>query len=153
MDTLAEIQGRRPQEKVVDIPQEVNRLVVLDMKLFTKCVQCAFLDVHQVLEDVQTKCRVCGLMTWNCSNCCSAMKAFTSARKALKKPEGAGVPDNRHFISQTCRQVFGPAVRESGGITVRFVPICSFNKSGHRLRGARGPSPDIREPHGDYVVN
>ena len=46
METLAELQDRRPQVRVVDIPQEVidfvpDRPVELDMKLFTKCLQSA----------------------------------------------------------------------------------------------------------------
>ena len=46
METLAELQGRRPQVRVVDIPQEVidfvpDRPVELDMKLSTKCLQSA----------------------------------------------------------------------------------------------------------------
>ena len=43
METLAELQGRRPQVRVVDIPQEVIDFVPdrSDMKLFTQCLQSA----------------------------------------------------------------------------------------------------------------
>ena len=111
MDTLAELQGRRPQERVVDIPQEMvtfvpDRSVELDMKLFTKCVQsapsgcspgpggCTNEMLRLCLDDME----LFQMLFRAAEDFARAqvpdavMNAFMSATMtALQKPEGGGV--------------------------------------------------------------
>ena len=60
---------------------------------------------------------------------------------ALQKPESGGVrgiatgTSFRRLVAKCLARQFRKAV-ESG---VRRIPVCSFHKSRHRLRGARGP--------------
>ena len=85
----------------------------------------------------------------------AVMKAFMSATMTAQKPEGGGVrgiatgTSLRRLVAKCLARQFGKAV-ESACAPFQF---CSFHKSRHRLRGARGPSPDRREPHDDRVVN
>ena len=60
LETLAELQGRRPQERVREIPPEVlashPRPVDLDSFLFAKCLASAPSEVPQDLRGALTRC-------------------------------------------------------------------------------------------------
>ena len=135
LDTLAELQGRRPQVRGMDIPQDVmefvpDRPVQLDLTLFTKCLRNApsgsasgpggctnemlrvCLDDHELFQ----------LLFRAAEDFATAdmpepvRKAFMSATMtALQKPDGGvrGIATGtsfRRLVSRTLARQFGKAV-------------------------------------------
>ena len=119
LDTLAQLQERRPQVRVKEIPQEVmlfvpDRPLKLDVKVFTKCLQsapagsapgpgvCTNEMLRVCLDDPQLFF--------------SRSKAFMSATMtALQKPDGGvrGIATGtsfRRLVAKTLARQFGKAV-------------------------------------------
>ena len=108
LDTLAQLQGRRPQEREMEIPAEVMEFVPdrpfeLDHALFTKCLQSAPSGCapgpggcsNEMLRVCLDDCEVFQLLFRAAEDCASASmpesvkKAFMSATiTALQKPDG-----------------------------------------------------------------
>ena len=136
LETLAQLQERRPQERVREIPQEVmefvpDRPLELDFKLFTKCLQNAPSGCAQGLEVAPTRCCERALMIQKCSSSSSGQQkiarlhlsmpetirsAFMSASMtALQKPDGRvrGIATGtsfRRLVARTLARQFGKAV-------------------------------------------
>ena len=156
--SLAQLQERRPQERVGEIPQEVmefvpDRPLELDFKLFTECLQnapsgcaqgpggCTNEMLRTCLDDPE----VFQLLFRAAEDCASASmpetirRAFMSASMtALQKPDGGAWHCNGHFFPQArCKDVGAP-VWESGGSNLCPIPICIVN--------ARNPGSHRRAP-------
>ena len=134
LDTLAELQGRRPQVRGMALHQNVResvseRFVELDVALFTKCLRSALhhREVRRVQDGARTRCCECVWTTTSCSNSSaedaatadrpeSARKAFTSATvTALQKPNGGvrGIATGtsfRRLVARTLARQFRKAV-------------------------------------------
>ena len=128
LDTLAQLQGRRPQEREMEIPAEV-----MDHALFTKCLQSAPSGCapdpggcsNEMLRVCLDDCEVFQLLFRAAEDCASASmpesasKAFMSATMtALQKPDGGvrGIATGtsfRRLVAKTLARQFGKAVESS----------------------------------------
>ena len=157
LDTLAELQGRRPQVRSMEIPQNVmefvpDRLVQLDLTLFTKCLFCAVHPTNEMLRVCLDNHELFQLLFRAAEDCATAdmpepvRKAFMFATMtALQRPDGGvrGIATGttiRRLVART-RQ-FGKAVEATCApfqfaLSTRAGTDCV----GHAIRALTGAKP------------
>ena len=159
-ETLRELQGRRPQERIREIPVEVLNFVqgqalVLDATLFSKCLASApsgsvpgsggtneMLKV--CLDDAEVSQLFLGRPGHGQSTDPRVSQNFHACHDDSSPKEGWRSARHRDGdpFSQVGRQHVGPPVREGGRVHVCTIAIRLVNSGRHRLRGACGQGDD-----------
>ena len=155
LDTLAQLQGRRPQERVMEIPPEVvefvpDRPFELDHALFTKCLQSAPSGCAPDPGGCSNEMlRVC-LDDGSIPVVVPSSRGLCICFHARKCEEGFHVRQHEctsktrrrsarhcylHFFPLACCQNSGQTVRKSSGINLCSVPVRLVHTGWHRLRG------------------
>ena len=159
LETLAQLQERRPQSRVREIPR----------KLRTKCLQnapsgCAPRPggcTNEMLQVCTDDPEVFHLLIRAAEDCASSSMPETIRKATIVRHHDSSSETRRcgsrhchgHVFPKTRCEDVGVSVRESGRSNMRFVPIRIVDMSGHGLRRSHIPGSDRCGIHAHSAVH